>query len=273
MRKVKAILHIFSQSFIPGAVYYKKLLHSSFLFSVRYFLVFACVTAFASAGILFTTYASPSNTQAFVKSILAPLQSFPPDTQITVTSHGLEINKDMPIFMWTQWGSKPNLLFEANKTAVPISPGPNPNLFLGEYALIYHVGPIQARVPYTEQAYIITTSSMSALANLVNSMTGPARAMFYVLLFTLFPLGFVVWYGIQIVCIATLVFVLFHLFIRRVHWKKCVQAGLHGTHFPIFMSVILCLMFPNSASIFYITPVVMLIFQLVAVYEMYVDTP
>jgi len=271
MEKVKAILHTFSHFFIPNAFYYKKLVHISLFFSLRTYGITVVLMSFVTTSIIALTIASPRRIQTVLDSGTAAFAAFPEGAHITITNGSMTMDQDRPLFLWAYYAGKHVLLLAASSSTEATQSTHNAIVFLGPHSLSYRVGTFYSEVPYGPGYYQISRSSLNSFTHLVEEIYLPVQKIFYILLYLVLPFLFFIWWTTIIFFIAILIYLLFHLFIKRVSLKKCFQAGLHSTSLPIILSLLLLILFPTSTCWIGSSFLLLFLFMLVAVYEVYVD--
>lgn len=270
MKKVKHIFSVFLLSFIPQDISYPKLLHTRLLFSIKYFLVIISLFATLFTGVLVYHY-SPKKMMSLKNSFISTLSSFPKDVEIKIARGTLDSNQDKPLFLWVYNNGQPLFVFMVHtKDTLDTSHIPLPLVFLGgDKMQITYRGNSFVR-PYSESLNAsISQNSLKEVIPTINSLCTSALVGIYIGILLLVPLLFI---GIIVFFIALsslFVFLLLRTFIPHIHLKKSFQAGIHGTHVPVCVSILLFALFPTSTSTLIITATLIFVFTLVATYEMY----
>lgn len=273
MKKVKHILTTFFHSFIPQDVYYPKLLHTQLRFSIEYYIAFIIIFSFVFTGIVFYRY-SPSKITSYKNAIVQSLSSFPDTVIIRIKDGILESNQNKPLFLWIYRNDKPLFVFMANtKDSFSLKNTPVPILFLGrDRVQFYFKGVTFTHLYNKTDQYIITKDTLKSFLVFSDSFFPSLLFFFSLFLLIVLPISFALWSALLIIINAFLSFMLFHTFIPHIHFKKCIQAALHGTHIPLIITIILFVLFPTAPNVLTISTSLMFVFTLVAVYEMYSKT-
>jgi hypothetical protein len=270
MRKVKHILTVFFHSFLPQDIFYPKLLHTRFQFSIKYYVVFISILACVFTGIVVYQF-SPSIILSYKNSLTNSLSSFPPEVKLILSNGILDTNQNKPLFLWVYHNRQPLFVFMVHtKDVLDSSRIPLPLVFLGSDRLqISYRGHMMMR-PY-DKSYTstISRSTIQQIINDINSYFPSFLVSFYVILLILVPFAFIGTSIALLLISSLLVFVLLRIFIPHIHLKKCIQAGMHGTHLPLFITILLYTLFPAESNIFVMSAALVFIFTLVATYEMY----
>ena len=273
MKKVKAILTTFFHSFIPQDAYYPKLLHTRLNFSIKYYIVFIIVCSCIFTVVVFYRY-SPSRITRYKNAIVHSLSSFPDNVIIRIKDGILESNQNKPLFLWIYQGDKPLFVFMANtKDSFSLKNTPVPILFFGRDRMQFYFKGVAFTQMYTKiDQYVITKNTLKSFLLFSDSFFPPLLFFFSLFLLVVLPISFAFWSALLIIINAFLSFILFRTFIPHIHFKKCIQAAMHGTHIPLIVTIILFVLFPTAPNVLTISTSLMFVFTLVAVYEMYSKT-
>lgn len=270
MKKVKHILTVFLNSFIPQDHFYPKLLHTRLLFSFKYYLSILSFICLLFAGVLFYQY-SPTIITGYKDAIIHTLSTFPPEVEISIANGKLESNQMKPLFLWVYFKNQPLFVVMIHsKDSLNTSNTPLPLIFLGsERAQISYRNHKVAQQYSPDFDIILTKDTVSALSVWIQSMFAPFLFGFYFILLVIIPLLFAISISLIILLAAFITFILLRTFIPHIHYKKCLQAGMHGTHIPLFITVFLFALFPHATNIAIISLALIFVFTLVSTYEMY----
>lgn len=270
MKKVKAILTTFFHSFVPQDSYYPKLLHTRLTFSIKYYLIFIIFFSLVLTGIVFYRY-SPSKIMSYKNAITQSLSLFPENSIVRIKDGVLEMNQNKPLFFWIYREGKPLFVFMAHtKDNLTLTNTPLPIVFLGRDGFqLSFKGTTFMRLYDKTAHYLITKDTLQSFIVFSNSFFPPLLFFFSLFLLVVLPISFVLWSTLSIILNAALVYILFRTFIPHIHFKKCIQAALHGTHIPLITTIILFVLFPAAPNVLIISTSLMFVFTLVAVYEMY----
>ena len=270
MKKVKHILTIFIHSFVPQDIYFPKLLHTRFSLSVKYYICIVSFFACIYTGIVVWKL-SPVQMFSYKNSILQSLSSFPDGLVLSINKGALESNLNKPLFLWVYQNSQPLFVFMAHtKDIVTKFDGPIPFIFLGVDKAQFSYRGFTIIKPYMYSwDIVITKDRIQTFVDTINSMFPAFVFFFYLFLIILLPLLFIIGATFLIVCSSTIVYILLRTFIPHIHFKKCIQAGLHGTHIPLLIVLLLFGLFPYASNSGAIALALIFVFSLVSTYEMY----
>lgn len=272
-KKVKAILHIFAVSIIPNAPQYHKLLHTSPKKSIFTFMIFMSISIAIVTFAIYIHIIPLSVTTHIRNSFIEGLQSLPQKAQMRIEDSQLTTNFNRPIHIWN-FSNKANPLY-----LISIDEKRTSRNYADTHALITfakdHINlsakDMSITRSYDGQTYLINTNSMSRFLKLVDVYAPQIHIAFYVLYFTLFPIILLGWVLAMIGVASGITYFIFHLFIKKVHFIRCIQATMHSSFIPIWVSFILFFFYPGSLSSILITPFLVGIFSLVSVFEMYFE--
>ena len=270
MKKVKHILATFLHSCIPQDISYPKLLHTHFRFSLKYYFVVMSFFALLFMGILFYRF-SPLKMVSYKNSVINSLSAFPEDAVIMIRNGVLESNQNKPLFLWVYYDSQPVFVVMVyTKDMLTQSFTPLPLIFLGrDKAQISYRGTVTMHSYDPSWNMLITKERLQSLATHANSFFPSFIFFFYLFLIVLTPLIFIISSTVLILLSSALSYLLLCTFIPRLHFKKCIQAGMHGTHIPLFIALLLFSLFPAAQNIFVIAASLIFVFTLVSTFEMY----
>lgn len=271
MKKVKHILVIFLHSFIPSDIYYPKLLHVSFSYSLKYFFVVLSFFTILFTGIVLYMY-SPSKLISYKNSVIDSLSQFPDNVHFAIHNKMLESNLDKPFFLWVQYNSQPFFLIMAHTkdSSIRHSRIPLPLIFLGTEKAHFIYRHNRYTYSYPQSLHIsVTKNVVESFISTLNSSFPSFLIFFYIFLFVIVPLLFILYITSFILLSSILVFLLLRTFIPHIHLKKCIQAGMHGTHIPIFGAILLFSFCPFATNILPLVALLIVMFTLVSTYEMY----
>ena len=270
MKKVKHILATFLHSFIPQDIYYPKLIHTQFKFSLKYYFIVVSFFSLIFTGIVLCRF-SPSTIVSYKTSIINSLSAFPEETTIKIVGGVLELNQNKPLFLWVYHDNQPLFVFMVHtKDTLDNSHIPLPLIFLGQdTAQISYRGNIIIHPYNSSWNVLITKERLQSFIAYGNSFFPLFIFFFYVFLIIAMPLMFVAGLTFLIILSSMFVFILLRTFIPHIHLKKCIQAGMHGTHIPFIIVLLLFLLFPSAINIIAIAISLIFVFALVSTFEMY----
>jgi len=270
MKKVKAILHTFRISIVPNHLFYPKLLHTRTFFSLKYFSV--CIIFFSTIFTLCVyTKVTPDKLTFYHNAFIKTLSSYPADAEFLIKDKKLGSSYTQPIFLWMD---KPNgtkmLLFAANQhSLLTKNDSPDALIFLGAKQMRLSYKDMTTSVYYPSLEYVINKHTIDIFTGVIDQYLNNARGYFYFVFFSFLPLLYMS--GLFEASLATSIFLylLFRLFTKRVHLRKCIQVGFHASILPFMIGSALFCSFPSVHGTLTITASLVFIFQLIAIYEAY----
>lgn len=270
MKKVKAILHTLKASLIPNHIFYPKLLHTRTLFSFKYFLT--CITFFAvilSAAVY--TRIHPQKIAFYQNSFLTALKSFPEDAEFTLKHAKLSSTYRQPVFVWMNIpNGKKLLLFAANQhSLLKQNDFPNALVFFAAEQMRLSLRGSSIILPYPSTDYIVNKYTIDSFLEIANVYSSQAVVFFYLIYFVFFPLLYVLLSFEVSLIVSIVLFLLFRLFSKRIHLRKCFQVGFHASILPIIIGSLLLYTFPSVHGTITVTSGLVFVFQLIAIYETY----
>jgi len=270
MKNVKHILTIFLHSFIPQDSYYPKLLHIRLSLSLNYYFSILSFFAIILTGSIVLTY-SPMQMMSYKNSVINSLSAFPEKAIINIENGVLESNQNKPLFMWVYHNNQPLFVFMIHtKDILTHSYIPLPLVFFGSNkAQIFYRGKTFTHLYGNSLNAIITKERIQSIVYSINSLFPLFLFVFYLSLIIVVPIMFIMCSTFVILLSSSIVFVLFRMFIPSIRLKKCIQAGIHGTHIPLCIVILLFALFPFASNIFPVTISLIFVFILVSTYEMY----
>lgn len=270
MKKVKAILTTSLNSIIPQDIYYPKLLHIRFMYSLKYFIV-ATLIVTALFTLMFAYKYPLSRLVQYKDDITKSFAQFPDSAVLRIQKGQLTSNSTLPVFIWVKHKERPLFVFMANaKDDAPRTIPPVPFLFLKKDGMQISYRQYQRITAYdATREYTISKEQMPLFEEKVNALCAPVMRYYTLVLFTILPLAFMLFTIANILIAAAASFLLFRLYFSRAHLKKCIQAGLHGTHIPMIISALLFVLYPTNLRIIPIMCALYFVFTLVSIFEMY----
>ena len=214
---------------------------------------------------------SPQKIMQFKDSLMSTVLSIPEDVELSIVKGTLESNQEKPLFLWVYHETQPLFVVMIHtKDFLDSSHIPLPLLFLGRESLQFTYKGSSFIRPYEPNLnFTINKQSLVSLIPWFDSFATALLVGFSVCIITIAPLAFIALMGSMIIASSALVFLLLRTFIPHVHFRKCLQAALHGTHLPMSISLLLFALFPGKSNCFIITLSLIFVFALVATYEMY----
>lgn len=270
MKKVKAILTTSLNSVIPQDIYYPKLLHIRFMYSLKYYITITLILT--ALFILAFSYKYPlSRLVQYKNDVTKSFSQFPESAVLRIQKGQLTSNSSLPIFIWVKHKEKPLFVFMANaKDDAPRTIPPVPFLFLKKDGMQISYRQYQRISAYDPtREYTISKEQMPLLEEKVNALCAPVMRYYNLALVTILPLMFIIFTTGNILLSSIVSFLLFRLYFSHAHLKKCIQAGLHGTHIPMIISALLFVLYPTNLRIIPIIGALYFVFALVSIFEMY----
>jgi len=270
MKKVKHILVTFFHSVIPLDIYYPKLLHTRFIFSVKYY--FFIVFFFAA---LFSTHViyrvSPFNLIELKNTLTSSLLNIPDNITIQLKNGMLELNQEKPLMIWTYHNNLPfffSMIYTKNsENFIQNTP---PLIYFGQDKMTFSLRNKSFSRPYDHSANIFfTKDTIVSFIKKSNIFSPFLIVSFYIIFLIMLPIIFVIYSSVCIILASIFCFLIFKTYIPHLHIKKCIQASMHGTHIPLTISVILIPLFPYAFNCIVIVASFFFIFTLVSIFEMY----
>lgn len=270
MKKVKAILTTSLNSVIPQDIYYPKFLHIRFLYSLKYYITILLVLT--GLFTLTFSYKYPlSKLLQYKNDVARSFAEFPETVILRIQKGQLTSNSDLPVFVWVKHKDKPLFVFMANaRDDVPRTIRPIPFLFLKKDGMQISYRQYQHITTYDKtRDYTISKEHMPDFEEKVNAWFSPVLTYYNLALVTLLPIAFIIFTTATILISALISFLLFRMYFLRIHLKKCIQAGLHGTHIPMIISALLFILYPTTMRTVPIVCALYFVFTLVSIFEMY----
>jgi len=270
MIKVKAILAVFVNSFIPQDKYFPKLLHIRLIYSVKYYISILGFLTMLLVVSLALKYPF-SRIYEYKSAIIQSLSEFPQNVELRINKGVLHTNTNAPLFLWVKHNGKPLFVFMANERELsPRFQNPIPFVFLKKDGLQISFRQHHKMWTYNPLSeFLLSKEQIPFLTSLIHSYAPYVVGVYGVILLFLFPLIFMCFITICILTSSVLSYLFFRSYFIRIHFKKCLQAGLHGTHIPMIISAVLLYLFPFSVCSLPIVCALFFVFTLVSTFEMY----
>jgi len=242
MKKVKAFLHIFSNSLIPKASYYRKILNTRFIFSFKYFVFLIFALSSIIIFNLINKY-SPLKINHWLNEINKSIEQFPPDLNIFINNGLLTTTYNRPYFIWTKNDkNKLKLLLVVDETGSfeKFKQYPSIILLTKTDIFIKQNGQIK-KIPLSSinKTQIINKESLIPLKEKISWI----KKFFYPLYFSIvvFALILVPFFSFIVntiyILLASLITFLFLKFKteKKYHLKKIFQISLHACTLPLLI--------------------------------------
>lgn len=269
-KKVKAFFHVFSNSLLPQAPYYKKILKTPLSFSLKYFLFLVFVVNLFFV-LFYIIRSGPREIYYIKNSFSETLSKFPNDLMIYVNSGVLQTNRDRPYFMWLDLHNKKKLLLVVDQSAMPEKINQyKASLLLTSRYFVFN----KNKFNNTMQVIPYGSSSLSFGKETINQLNSWLNKYFSWLVFSsivfsvfLFP---VLVFGkslIYLFILSLLNFVIFKFFYKKSTVIKTFQISLHATTLPFIIQ------YAINPQMQLLLALLLFIFILSGLYEAYLDKP
>lgn len=270
MIKVKAILRTLINSFIPQDKYFPKILHIRIMYSFKYYISILSILTLLLVVSLMSKYPISSISQ-YKESIIQNVAAFPQDIELKIHKGELSTNSNAPLFLWVKHKNKPLFVFMANAREMsPRFQNPIPFIFLKKDGLQVSFRQFHQLWTYDPTAnHIISRQQIPYFISQINSFFPYVVFLYCISMFILFPLAFMSFVTGAIILSSALTYLIFRTYFLRIHYKKCLQAGMHGTHIPLLFTAVLLYLFPFSTRCMPIVLALFFVFTLVSTFEMY----
>ena len=215
---------------------------------------------------------SPHKLNFYKNALISALHQYPDKAEFTIQEGALKSTLRAPVFLWMEDQSGISMLiFGANQqSTLQKNDTPEESLvFLGANQMRISFQNIKVNIPYSHTTYSINKQTVEQLATTLGQYLTQALPVFYVILFICMPIVYIASALEITLAMSILLFLVFRLFTKRVHLRKCIQAGLHATLFPIIIGSALFCTFPSGSGTLTIVCALIFVFQLVGIYEMY----
>ncbi len=273
MGKVKTFFLVFINSAFPHHPYYHKLLKTSFVHSVRYFLILIAILYFAF--LFFFTIKNPAvlRVQKVIQSLSKSLQSFPQSLVITIRNGRLSTNLEHPYFMWFDYeGKKMILLVVDHMVSGNTIPSYKPIMYATQSTFAvrnlknvegYQLLSLKGITAQIDKAVI--TEIQKNVQMVLQSWT------FFVIAAAVIGLPIIlVMVNILYLLIASIIaFTIGKLFLPALSFKKTLQLGMHAITIPLIINYTLGLVNVKLILLPATYLVLLTFFTGAAVYEAY----
>jgi len=269
-RKVKAIFTLFLNSIIPQDHFYPKLLHTPLFHSLRYYSVIIVGSAGILVALLFIRH-SPARLIEYKSAVISAIAQFPVDAELRIHNGELSSNMNRPLFLWVNTKNKPLFTFIADTQDTSTQfLHPAPFIFLKNNGFQVSFRQFDHFWSYQRSdAYVISRQNSAQFEKQADRFFSSLVIYYFVFLFFILPLLFIIISTLAIVISGVIAFLILRIYSSRVHLRKCIQAGLHGTHIPIFITVLFLNLFPLAPRCLFVVGSIFFVFTLVSSFEMY----
>ncbi len=243
MKKVKTFFHVFVNSLLPQANYYKKILKTHFDFSLRYFIGLIIILNVLFVINIYSRYSYPTIGR-LTDSAIKGLKNIPEDLQIYLNKGLFFTSYSRPYFFWIDDQKSIKLLFVIDETAYPQkinTYGASAMITSKEVVIgINKKEPITLPLnDYWPVKMIIDhqeiTKITDSLVQFRQWLTVIYTALFLVLLIAI-PLISLLTIGCYLIAACLVIYFVFSMFIRKkIHFKKVVQISFHSFTLPLIL--------------------------------------
>lgn len=270
MIKVKAILRTILNSFIPQDIYFPKILHIRLMYSLKYYIIVLSLLTLLLVVSMVNKYPITTISQ-YRDSVIHSLSEFPQDIELKISNGELSTNSNAPLFLWVKHKDKPLFVFMANAREMsPRFQNPIPFIFLKKDGIQVSFRQFHQLWSYNlASEHIISKQQIPNFISQIHSFFPYVVLFYYVGMFLLLPLVFMSFITGAIILSCAITYILFRTYFLRIHFKKCLQAGMHGTHIPLIFAAVLLYLFPFSIRCIPIVFALFFVFTLVSTFEMY----
>jgi hypothetical protein len=240
------------------------------MYSLKYYISILSILTFLLVISLVSKYSLSSLAQ-YKESVIQSISGFPQDIELKINKGELSTNSNAPLFLWVKHKDKPLFVFMANAREMsPRFQNPIPFIFLKKDGLQVSFRQFHQLWAYDPTSnYIISRQQIPYFVSQIHSFF-PYVVLFYCVgMFLLLPLVFMSFITGTIILTSAITYFIFRTYFLRIHFKKCLQAGMHGTHIPLIFAAVLLYLFPFSTSCIPIVFALFFVFTLVSTFEMY----
>lgn len=286
-QKVKTFFHIFKNSLIPNSSYYKKIVKTHFSFSLKYFLVLILILNFLLIALSIIKF-NPKQTKTFLSRIAKELEKYPPSLIIKINKGFVSSTLDYPYFFWGGYQNK-RLWFVIDQSA-----NPNSIIKYNSYFLLTKKE-LVIKPNFIDKKYnIINLNRINNLTISETTIKKIVKTIYFIqknlILLYIISLPFVfIFFSISSLIISFFYLLIisfivrqifYHLFHRKIHFKKIFQLGLHSITTPLVLDYLIFIYPPKFSLIIltiksFIIPfpiaflILLFVFVIASVYEAY----
>ncbi len=271
MKKVKTFFHILFNSLIPNAPYYHKIKTTPLSFSLKYFLALVVFVNAVSFFILSVRF-PPQKINQIKTSVVESLNSFPDNLKISLENRVLTTNANRPYLFWIDFNSNKYLLFviDENAPAVKITEYHSYLLFTKSKIVVNvkKIGRFDSNVlsyPQNWKLHIGKSDAMNRAEHIENISFAQIALFFLLVLPFLRTFLFILYISI----LSVFCFLIYSVFSRKHSLSKTFQVSLHAFTLPFILDAVLFTMGKTAPFSFILFLILILVFILSALYEMY----
>jgi len=237
MKKVKAFFYIILKSAILSKDYYRKIIKTSFNFSLKYLIGLIILVNLILIFSLTTQY-SYNNIKNLLKATSASLVNYPQDLVVSVQNNTLFTTLDRPYFFWINDDKQQRLLLVIDQSADVKK--------IDLYKSLILITPTTIVVRFNNKSYYYPLYILNGLSVnkikveqwrlFLNSLSSKLFLYYFIGVIFLFVFFNLVSFFITITylfIVSSLVFLYFKFFHHHhFHFKKVLQISFHANTFP-----------------------------------------
>jgi len=276
MKKIKTFFHVLVNSLFPLDHYYRKILKSRLLFSLKYFLalVFSLTFVFILVFLFKNLLINNSLTQLRA-SLIKSLDNYPPDLVITIKNNRLFTNFDRPYIFWVEYRNVPHpvLVVDERATVEKIYQFDSTAILVNANGVIKRtVGGKLRFYPFKfKNDVIVNKQVINNWKNLVSRFFVFFQiSLPFFLILAFLGLGLLIFFSqiIFLALISLIGFWLSKIFKLKTNYKKLFQLSLHSNTLPLISEFVILFLFWRLKFFPYYL-LLTLIFFATAIYEAY----
>lgn len=275
MKKIKAFLHVFINSLFPLEHYYKKIVKTRFLFSLKYFFALILVLNFILIStFVFKNLLLNNNLSEFKASLIESLNNYPSDLTITIKNNHLTTDFDRPYIFWLNYKKIPHplIVIDERATEDKIYHFDSTTILVNSNGLIRRTGNGLRYYPFKiNKDLTINKQLVENLKNLILRFFVSFQLLIPFILVLLFIVLVIFFSFTKMFYLAIISFVGFwvtKVFHIKTGYKKVFQISLHSNTIPIICEfAILILAWRTRFFLWYLF--LTLVFFAAAIYETY----
>lgn len=275
MKKIKAFFHVLINSLFPLEHYYKKIVKTRFLFSLKYFFALILVLNFILIStFIFRNLLLNNNLVEFKTNLIKSLNNYPSDLIITIKNNRLTTNFDRPYIFWLNYKKIPHplIVIDERATEEKIYHFDSTTILVNSNGLIRRTGNGLRYYPFKlKNDLTIDKQRIENLKNLILRFFVFFQLLIPFILVLLF-IVLVVFFSLTKMFYLTIIsfvgFWVTKVFHIKTGYKKVFQISLHSNTIPIICEfTILILAWRARFFLWYL--LLTLVFFAAAFYETY----
>lgn len=274
-KKIKTFFHILINSFFPLEDYYKKILKTRLLFSLKYFFTLIFLFNFALwLSFIFKNLIFYNALGEFQTSLIKAFDNYPQNLIIKIRNNRLTSNFDRPYIFWLNYKNVPHPVFVIDERATKekVYQYDSTAILINSDGVIKRTNFGLRFYPFRmKNDFIITKERVNQLKKIILRFFKLFQVLIPLLLGLLFIILFIFFSLVKIFSLAIislLGFLVTKLFGIRTHFKKVFQISLHSVTLPLVYELSIFLwVFRKEVFFWYL--LLALVFFAIAVYEVY----